>query len=121
VIIYLGRTSPCVSCSLPGTLTCEEAVKRAASCPCLALLSVGVAWPFALLRTPVVSYTNKGFEAFDAFSPLPSSLSDAWAVCLCGPIRQVAPSRELPGTVLYGVRTFLDPAVQDRDHPTDPG
>lgn len=43
------------------------------------------------------------------------------AVCFCGPIRQVAPSRVLPGTALYGVRTFLDPAKQSRDHPTDPG
>jgi hypothetical protein len=38
--------------------------KRAASClilrlpPCLALLPIGVAWPPALLRTPVVSYTE---------------------------------------------------------------
>jgi hypothetical protein len=30
------------------------------------------------------------------------------AVCFCGPIRQVAPSRGLPGALLYGVRTFLD-------------
>jgi len=30
------------------------------------------------------------------------------AVCFCGPIRQVAPSRVLPGALLYGVRTFLD-------------
>ena len=30
------------------------------------------------------------------------------AVCFCGPIRQVAPSRELPGTLPIGVRTFLD-------------
>ena len=56
-----------------------------------------------------------------AFSPLPASQSDAVAVCFCGPIRQVAPSRVLPGTALYGVRTFLDPAKQSRDHPTDPG
>jgi hypothetical protein len=121
VTIYLGRTSPCASCSLPRTLTSEEAMRRAASCPCLALLPVGVAWPPTLLQAPVVSYTNKGFQAFVAISPLPSSQSDAWAVCFCGPIRQVSPSRGLPGTVLFGVRTFLDPAVQDRDHPTNPG
>jgi hypothetical protein len=30
------------------------------------------------------------------------------AVCFCGPIRQVAPSRGLPGALLYGVRTFLN-------------
>ncbi len=29
------------------------------------------------------------------------------AVCFCGPIQQVASLRDFPGTVLYGVRTFL--------------
>ena len=71
---------------------------RAAPCSCLALLLVGVAWPLALLPAPVVSYTT--------FSPSPALTP---ALCLCGPIRQVAPPRELPGTMLYGVRTFLDP------------
>ena len=70
---------------------------RAAPCSCLALLLVGVAWPLALLPAPVVSYTT--------FSPSPALTP---ALCLCGPIRQVAPPRELPGTMLYGVRTFLD-------------
>jgi hypothetical protein len=37
--------------------------RRSGSCPCLALLPVGVAWPPVSPRTPVVSYT--------AFSPLP--------------------------------------------------
>jgi hypothetical protein len=36
------------------------------------------------------------------------------AVCFCGPIRQVAPSRELPGTLPYGVRTFLDGKMPPR-------
>jgi len=49
----------------------------------------------ALLRFPVVSYTT--------ISPLPRG-----AVCFCGPIRQVTPSRAFLGFVLYGVRTFLD-------------
>ena len=31
------------------------------------------------------------------------------ALCLCGPIRKVAPTRVLPGAVLCGVRTFLQP------------
>jgi len=75
VIIYLGRRSPCASCSLPGTSAFRgKARRRAASrplphaeagglCPCLALLPAGVAWPPALLPAPVVSYTT--------FSPLP--------------------------------------------------
>ncbi len=49
----------------------------------------------ASLQIPVVSYTT--------ISPLPLR-----AVCFCGPIRQVTPSRDFPGFVLYGVRTFLD-------------
>lgn len=49
----------------------------------------------ALLQFPVVSYTT--------ISPLPRK-----AVCFCGPIRQVAPSRGFPGFVPNGVRTFLD-------------
>ncbi len=32
------------------------------------------------------------------------------AVCFCGPIREVAPSRDFPGVVPCGVRTFLDAA-----------
>jgi len=84
-------------------------MKRAASRPCLALLPAGVTWPPALLRTPVVSYTT--------FSPSP--LHKAKAVCFCGPIRQVAPSRGFPGAVPCGVRTFLDPAAyaRNRDRP----
>lgn len=30
------------------------------------------------------------------------------AVLFCGPIRQIAPSRDFPGAAPYGVRTFLD-------------
>ena len=30
------------------------------------------------------------------------------AVLFCGPFRQIAPSRDLPGVAPYGVRTFLD-------------
>jgi len=51
-----GRSS--LWAAYPGLLA-----TRAASRPCLALLPAGVAWPPALLRTPVVSYT--------AFSPSP--------------------------------------------------
>ncbi len=53
--------------SLPGTYHPRRGrTRRAASRPCLALLPAGVAWPPALLRTPVVSYTT--------FSPLPPPL-----------------------------------------------
>ena len=40
------------------------------------------------------------------FTLAPTRKGDA--VCFCGPIRQVAPSRVLPGTLPCGVRTFLD-------------
>jgi len=30
------------------------------------------------------------------------------AVCFCGPVRQISPSRGFPGAVPCGVRTFLD-------------
>jgi hypothetical protein len=76
--------------------------------PCLALLPAGVAWPSALLQTPVVSYTT--------FSPSPHHKRG----CLfLWPIRQVTQPRMLSDAVLYGVRTFLDPAMQDRDCPTN--
>jgi hypothetical protein len=47
-------------------------------------------------------------------SPLP-------AVVFCGPIRQVTPPRVLPGAVLYGVRTFLDPVTTGPRSPDQPG
>ena len=57
-IIYLERQLPAVSSSLPGAQ-----MERAAPCPCLALLLMGVTWPPLSPATPVVSYTT--------FSPLP--------------------------------------------------
>jgi hypothetical protein len=108
VVISLGCTSPCSSSGLPGISASSlkqggepPPTRRDELHPCLALLRIGVAWPPSLLRTPVVSYTT--------FSPLPVHLEtrSPSAVCLCGPIRQVAPPRVLPGISLYGVRTFL--------------
>jgi hypothetical protein len=67
----------------------------------------------ALLRTPVVSYTT--------VSPLPACPAAHLGGMFLWPVRQVAPSRELPGILLYGVRTFLDPGMQSRDLPTGLG
>jgi hypothetical protein len=95
-------------CSRPGTQT-----RRAASCPCLALLPAGVAWPPALLQTPVVSYTT--------FSPLPPAHPPKGrgrrfvSVAL---IRQISPSRGFPGAVPCGVRTFLSPSTTLRASPS---
>ena len=47
------------------------------------------------------------------------------AVCFCGPspagslLSEASPPRMLSDAVLFGVRTFLDPAMRDRDRPTD--
>jgi hypothetical protein len=60
---------PCGSSGLPGTYPQEKPELllkdryEQPHCPCLALLPTGVAWPNALLRPPVVSYTT--------FSPSP--------------------------------------------------
>ena len=48
--------------------------------------------------TPALMLTN----------PVELWVTGTGAVCFCGPIRQVAPSRGLPGALLYGVRTFLN-------------
>ena len=39
---------------------------------------------------------------------VPVAKSALSAVVFCGPIRQIAPSRDFPGVVPCGVRTFLD-------------
>ena len=85
-------------------------------CPCLALLLVGVAWPPTLLLTPVVSYnviaeqsrTNSTSELAHLCT-LTRLNKFSWAVCFCGPVRQVSPPRVLPDTMPCGVRTFLSP------------
>ena len=73
--------------------------------PCLALLPAGVAWPSALLQTPVVSYTT--------FSPSPPPEGGGclflWPIPAGSRLSAASPSRVLSDAVLYGVRTFLDP------------
>jgi hypothetical protein len=102
MIISLGYKLPYTSCSLPEIAGLAAQV-TGSHLPkdhfCLTLLHVGVTWPQVLLPAPVVSYT--------AFSPLHSTRRQD-AVYFCGPIRRVSPSRVLPGTLPYGVRTFLN-------------
>ncbi len=76
----------------------DEPVGRAArvSSPLLDLAPEKGCLATASLQVPVVSYT--------AISPLP-----LLAVCFCGPVWQVTPSRDFPGFMLCGVRTFLKP------------
>ena len=94
-IIYLGHTSPHASCSLPGS-TREQRASLDAD-PYLALLQVGFTLLPMLpparcaLTAPFHPYqTNKCLAVF-------SLLHLPWA---CAP-------QELPGTLLYGARTFL--------------
>jgi hypothetical protein len=104
MVIYLGCTSPCSSCSLPGIPS-----------PSLGLedeQSHIPAWPCSLWGLPGRPHCcERRWSLTPPFHPYRKP-----AVCLCGPVRQVAPPRELPGKVLYGVRTFLDSGKQSRDH-----
>lgn len=124
-IIYLGRTSPPGSGSLPGTYLLAK--EETSSLPRLLigfnqqatiLLSLfGLAPGGGCLAARIA--TDAGgllhWQALTAcqanfrpptFSPLLGLKIQA--VCFCGPIRQVSPPRVLPGAVLSGVRTFLD-------------
>ena len=49
------------------------------------------------------------------------TLTPKGAVCFCGPIRHFTAPRVLPGILLSGVRTFLDPDQQSRDRPANLG
>lgn len=120
MIISLGALLPARSGSLPG-IQGRRAASRATvntqSAFTTALFLLGLApnggyLAVVLLPAPVGSYPT--------VSPLPAKAGAfAEAVCFCGPIRQIAPPRVLPGILLFGVRTFLDPAFQPgRDHPT---
>ena len=71
--------------------------------PCLTLLLVGFAKPATLMPLLVVSYTT--------VSPLPVSSADRKApsaVCSLLYFPSGCPVWELPSTVPFGVRTFLD-------------
>jgi hypothetical protein len=97
-IISLGRLSPGNSCGLPRTTVAKglRLGKRATSRlytrlrPCLALLPIGVAWPPALLRAPVVSYTEPAkwllkktaLAAFPPFHPYPAETRRTVSVAL---------------------------------------
>jgi hypothetical protein len=53
------RVTALLGAAYPGLIGDEQSpVVRRRLRPCLALLPTGVAWPPALLRTPVVSYTT---------------------------------------------------------------
>lgn len=75
--------------------------------PCLALLPAGVAWPPALLRAPVVSYT--------AFSPSPGVPGN---VLLCGPFPAGRPAPDVIRRRALWSADFPHPAaLAGRDRP----
>jgi len=59
---------------------------------------MGVTWLLTLLQVPVVSYTTFSLSPTKGY------------LFFCGPIRQIAPSRDFLGIAPYEVRTFLDVA-----------
>ena len=114
-VISLDGASPRRFSGLPGTRT-----TRAASRPCLALLPAGVAWPPALLRTPVVSYT--AFSLLPSpFPPLPRAGEGLGvrATCFCGPVPAGFPAPGVTRRRAPWSADFPRPCteMQDRDRP----
>ncbi len=97
MIISLGGT-------VAGPLQQPTRGSRAASSRPLAAASIAPAWPCSGWGLP-----GRGITA-SAGGLLPHrfTLTSREAVCFCGPVRQIAPPRVLPGILLFGVRTFLD-------------
>ncbi len=98
------RTAPLGRSSLYAVyprLIAERAVPRL----CLTLLPAGVAWPPALLQTPVVSYTT--------FSPSPKGCLFLWP----DPIDYSIP--RFPRRRALWSADFPRPRKRDRDHPTN--
>jgi hypothetical protein len=104
--IHLGASLPVRSCGLPGTRSTGR--RR----PCLALLRVGFAEP---PQSPVMLVSS-----YLTVSPLPVPEIGPSAVCSLLHFPSGHPAWELPSTLPFGVRTFLDPktAVARRAHHT---
>jgi len=92
--ISLGRGSPRASSSRP------ESVERATH----SLL--GLAPGGGYLAAQVALRAGELLPHLFTLTPPPEG---GGVLCLCGPFRKVAPTRVLPGAVLCGVRTFLQP------------
>jgi len=100
--ISLGRELPHTSCSLPEAADLSIQVTSRHLRIGLPLLDLAPGG--GCLAADVTA--RAGGLLHHLFTLAPTRRGDA--VCFCGPIRQVAPSRELPGTLPCGVRTFLD-------------
>ena len=111
--ISLGRELPHTSCSLPEAA--DLAIQVTSRHLPMGLPLLDLAPGGGYLAAGVTAHAGGLLHHLFTLTlsdPSPKSLGfgGSWegAVCFCGPIRQVAPSRVLPGALLYGVRTFLD-------------
>jgi len=82
------------------------------------IAALASAWPCSRRGLPGrAGYPTRRWALTPPFHPCPHlRLRRPLAVCFCGPVRGVAPSRVLPGAVPCGVRTFLG-GLSRRDHP----
>lgn len=109
MIISLGRKLPHVSCSLPEAANPE--VQVTSSHLPWGLLLLDLAPGGGYLAMDVAVHAGGLLHHLFTLTHSPEGVS---ADCFCGPIRQVVPSRGLPGALLCGVRTFLDGARPPR-------
>ena len=112
--ISLGRELPHTSCSLPEAADPWVQVTSRHLPRGLPLLDLAPGGGY--LAVDIAAHAGGLLHhLFTLTPPCPSPKSFGFrsgqigdAVCFCGPIRQVAPSRGLPGALLCRVRTFLD-------------
>ena len=101
--ISLGCELPHTSCSLPEAA--DLAVQGTSRPLPMGLPLLDLAPGGGYLAVSIAAHAGGLLRHLFTLTDTPLGVS---AVCFCGPIRQVAPSRELPGTLPIGVRTFLD-------------
>src|SRR5262249_38636850 len=95
-IIPLGRRLPDGSSDLPGSI----GAGRPLASPLFGLAPRGV--------YPAIPVTRDAVRSYRTFSPLPSPRRrGAWAVCFLWHFPSRHRDRVLPGTLPFGVRTFL--------------
>ena len=101
--ISLGYKFPRTSCSLPEAA--DLAVQVTSRHLPMGLPLLDLAPGGGYLAVSIAAHAGGLLRHLFTLTPPPEG---GVAVCFCGPIRQVAPSRVLPGTSPFGVRTFLD-------------
>jgi hypothetical protein len=101
--ISLGCELPHTSCSLPEAADLTIQVTGSHLPKGLPLLDLAPGGGY--LAVDIAAHAGGLLHRLFTLALPPAGVS---AVCFCGPIRQVAPSRGLPGALPCGVRTFLD-------------